>query len=181
MNTVILMLQWVNQEPYITSSLELVNYIFAAIFGMEFLIKYIGFGNRFFKDSWNVFDMIIVFITLAGIILSHNSQYQLGPQTTVIRSFRIARLFQFFKRNRSLKSTFQTFMVTLPSMVNIGTLMILIVFIYSILGVYLFAGVKRSGDLNEYANFESVVTGFITLIRITTGERWPNIMQALSR
>lgn len=72
-------------------------------------------------------------------------------------------------------------MVTLPSMVNIGTLMILIVFIYSILGVYLFAGVKRSGDLNEYANFESVVTGFITLIRITTGERWPNIMQALSR
>lgn len=40
---------------------------------MEFLIKYIGFGNRFFKDSWNVFDMIIVFITLAGIILSHNS------------------------------------------------------------------------------------------------------------
>jgi ATP-dependent 26S proteasome regulatory subunit len=88
------------------SALDTVNYIFASIFSLELIMKYIGFGNRLFKDSWNVFDTTIVFVTLLSIIISQNSQYQLGPQTTVIRSFRIARLFQFFKRNRALKSTF---------------------------------------------------------------------------
>ena len=46
------------------------------------------------------------------------------------------------KRNRALKSTFMTFVTTLPSMANIGSLLGLIIFIYSILGVYLFAEVK---------------------------------------
>lgn len=72
-------------------------------------------------------------------------------------------------------------MVTLPSMANIGSLLILIVLIYAILGVYLFAQVKLSGDLTDHANFRSVGTAFITLIRITTGESWPNLMEALSR
>jgi uncharacterized membrane protein (UPF0182 family) len=72
-------------------------------------------------------------------------------------------------------------MVTLPSMANIGSLLILIILIYAILGVYLFATVKLSGDLNVYANFQSVGTAFITLLRITTGESWPLLMQSLSK
>ena len=100
---------------------------------------------------------------------------------TIIRSFRIARVFFFFKRNRSLKGTFQTFIVTLPSMANIGSLLLLIILIYAILGVYLFSTVRLSGDLNENANFQSVGTAFITLIRIATGEKWQNLMKALSR
>lgn len=51
----------------------MINYIFAGIFTFEFLIKYIGFGNRYFKDPWNVFDVAIVVITLFSIILSRNS------------------------------------------------------------------------------------------------------------
>lgn len=133
--------------------LEYMNYIFAGIFTIEFLIKYIGFGNRYFRDRWNTFDMIIVILTLISIIVDQNSSLDLGPQTTVIRSFRIARIFYMLKRNRALKSTFMTFVATLPSMTNIGSLLALIIFIYSILGVYLFAEVKLQGNLNEKVNF----------------------------
>jgi hypothetical protein len=45
------------------------NYGFAAIFTIEFLIKYTGFGNRYFRDTWNIFDTVIVVITLLSIIL----------------------------------------------------------------------------------------------------------------
>ena len=77
----------------------------------------------------------------------------MGAQTTVIRSFRIARLFYMLKRFRALKSTFMTFLTTLPSMANIGSLLVLIILIYSILGVYLFAEVKLQGSTNKQVNF----------------------------
>jgi len=38
-------------------------------------------------------------------------------------------------------------------MANIGSLLILFVFIYSILGVYMFADIKLNGELNDNANF----------------------------
>ena len=46
-----------------------------------------------------------------------------------------------------------TFMVSLPAMANIGSLLLLIILIYAIMGVYLFAEVKVNKALNEHANF----------------------------
>jgi hypothetical protein len=86
-----------------------------------------------------------------------------------------------FKRNKALKSTFMTFIVTIPSMVNIGSLIVLIVMIYSILGVYLFAEVKINGALNDKVNFQSIGSSFVTMIGVMTGEKWPLIMESLSR
>jgi hypothetical protein len=160
--------------------LEYMNYVFAGIFTVEFLIKFVGFGYRYFRDGWNTFDMIIVTLTLISIAVDQSSTLDLGPQTTVIRSFRIARIFYMLKRNRALKSTFMTFLVTLPSLANIGSLLALIVLIYSILGVYVFADVKLQGEVNEKVNFQNVGTAFLTLIRAATGEKWPEIMEGLS-
>jgi hypothetical protein len=89
------------------SHLITLNYIFVVIFTSEFVIKIIGYGMRYFKDSWNTFDMIIVVLTLVSIAYgSNSSNSSIGPQTSVIRSFRIARVFLLFKRNKALKGTF---------------------------------------------------------------------------
>ena len=144
-------------------------------------MKILGYGTRFFKDPWNNFDLTIVSITIIGIILNASNSNEIGPQTTIIRSFRIARVFYFFKKNKTLRATLMTFLVSLPALVNIGTLLILVNTIYSILGVYLFADIKLNNDLDEHANFQSIGIAFLTLIRITTGEQWPNLMESLSR
>jgi Ion transport protein len=158
------------------------NFIFVGIFTAEFGIKLIGYGERYFKDRWNTFDMIIVILTLVSIVYGQSSSNnQLGPQTTVIRSFRIARIFFLFKRNRALKGTFQTFIGCIPAIANIGSLLLLIVMVYSILGVYLFAEVKFSGALTNEANFTTLGNAFLLLIRITTGEGWPQLMEAVSK
>jgi hypothetical protein len=52
---------------------------------------------------------------------------------------------------------------------------------FSILGVNLFAETKLNGILDETVNFQNLGSAFITLIRITTGEEWPKLMEALSR
>ena len=72
-------------------------------------------------------------------------------------------------------------MVTLPAMANVGSLLALFIFIYAILGVYLFADVMFNGELNTHANFSHIGVAFLTLIRISTGEDWPLLMDALSK
>jgi voltage-gated cation channel len=159
-----------------------VNFLFSVIFIFELAIKLIGFGWRYFRDPWNIFDIIIVTVSILGLIFSSSSDEEsLGPQTTIIRSFRIVRILFFFKKNRALKSTLMTFFASLPAMANIGGLLLIIILMYSILGVSLFADVMLNGSLDENANFKNLGAAFITLIRVTTGEDWPKIMEALSR
>lgn len=44
------------------------------IFTLEVSIKIVGYGLRMFKDSWNIFDIVIVLTTLIGIIIKSSSQ-----------------------------------------------------------------------------------------------------------
>ena len=77
----------------------------------------------------------------------------MGAQSTIIRSFKIARVLYFIKRNKALRSLIQVFLLSLPAMVNICGLLLLIILIYAILGVNLFAEVKLNGALTYNSNF----------------------------
>lgn len=77
----------------------------------------------------------------------------MGAQSTIIRSFKIARVLYFIKRNKALRSLIRVFLLSLPAMVNIGGLLLLIILIYAILGVNLFAEIKFNGALAENSNF----------------------------
>jgi len=52
-----------------TKTLDVMNFVFSSVFIAEFCIKLVGYGERYCKDSWNVFDMIIVVFTIIGIII----------------------------------------------------------------------------------------------------------------
>lgn len=90
-------------------------------------------------------------------------------------------MFKIFKRNKSLKIIFQTFIATLPALANVGSLMLLFLYMYSILGVFLFAHVKLSEPLDKVVNFQSIGYSLMTLFRIATGEKWNEIVHALIR
>ena len=80
-----------------------------------------------------------------------------------------------------MRLIFNTFVVTIPSLANIGGLLTLLLYLYSILGVFLFAPVKLQEFLNVHANFEGFGIAFLTLIRMATGEAWNEIMKDAKR
>ena len=108
---------------------------------MEAILKIIAFGKVYFKESWNIFDFIVVIATLVSVIITANTKVNLKGATTVIRSFRVLRVFRLIKRAKSLSLVFNTFLVTLPAMTNTGGLLFLLIYLYSIIGVTLFASV----------------------------------------
>ena len=67
---------------------------------------------------------------------------------------------------------FNTFVITLQSLVNIGALLLLIIYMYSVLGMILFGANMRSGLMNNYMKFENFINAFLTLFTVTTGDSW---------
>ena len=125
-------------------------------------------------------DFLIILFSWLGIIISELSAFQFGPQVTIIKSLRIVRLLFFITGNHALRSTIMTFLVTMPALLNMGGLLLLLIMIYAILGVYLFADVKLNGSLDGHSNFQSVSASLFTLFRALSGEEWPKIMEGVS-
>jgi hypothetical protein len=95
LNTIVLSLDIYNagSGEIEIKELEYFNYIFFAIFTLEVIFKVIGLGfKEFIKDKFNIFDVLIVFISLLEIILASGS----GTFTS-LRAFRLFRIFKIFR------------------------------------------------------------------------------------
>ena len=80
------------------------------------------------------------------------------------------------KVSKGLSRLFLTLLASIPSLVNVGTLLLLLLFIYSVAGMTLFSDVPRGIFVTDQANFETFYIAMITLFRCATGESWNGIM-----
>ncbi len=133
--------------------LEIFNYIFAAIFNIECVLKLIGLSYHYFTISaWNRFDFFIVLGTNFGIVMNFLPiNIDISTTVTVIRAFRIMRIVRLLKSYG--KVVLNTLINIIPSITNILMLIFLLFFIYSALGISLFATVKLGEEYNDKYNF----------------------------
>lgn len=98
----------------------------------------------------------------------------------VMRVFRIARLMRLVEFAKGVRQLLLALMISLPALFNIGTLLFLVLFIYSIIGMSLFSRVKKEGSLDDIINFETFGRSMLLLFRLSTGSGWNDIMEALT-
>lgn len=147
-NTISLALTWPGQPKTLVKTINIINYVCTVIFAIEVLAKIASFGLRYFKDEWNVFDFIVSMGSIIGVFLNELTPLSISSSTTILRSFRILRVFKLFKKQKSLKIIYETFIVTLPALVNVGGLLMLLVFIFAVLSMTLFAEVMLNGPMS---------------------------------
>jgi hypothetical protein len=70
--------------------------------------------------------------------------------------------------------------LSLPSLLNVGALTLLVLFIYSVLGCFTFGNVTVGEEIDGYNNFNNFHNAFLTLFRCMTGEDWFVIMFSVS-
>jgi hypothetical protein len=122
--------------------LDYINYGFAVIFALEAILKIISFGFKaYVRDRGNIFDFLIVILTIVTSIISITMELDFGASTTFIRALRMSRIFKFIQKSKQIKVIFETLIVTIPAITNIGGLLLLLLYMFSILGVFLFADV----------------------------------------
>ena len=103
LNTVCLALSWYGRPDNISLVLDLLNYIFTVIYTVEFAIKLIALRKEYFTDGWNVFDFIIVLAAWTGTVALQVFEIDVGPATTIVRSFRISRILKLIGKLPALQ------------------------------------------------------------------------------
>ena len=89
---------------------------------------------------------------------------------------------RLLKKAKRLNNMFNTFIHTIPTFISVFLLIIILIYIFAIMGNRIFPLVKLSGDLNEsHRNFKGFTSSFVTLTIIMTGENWYKLMFDLSR
>ena len=122
--------------------LEYANFGFAFIFNVEAIVKLIGLGKTYFNSSWNKFDLTIVIGTDIGLLFRlFKSKVDVATAATLVRAFRIMRIFRLIRASKNLKVLIDTLVYIIPSLLNLGFLILLLLFIYAALGINLFATV----------------------------------------
>ena len=156
-------------------TLEILNYIFTAIFTLEAIFKLIPYGLLYFKLGWNVFDFVVVVGSLLDIVLNSLNESSLkflrvGPQLArVLRVLRVTRLLRLVNRLRGLQMLIQTVIFSVGALTHVFLLLLILFFIYSILGVYLFNGITGGNVISGLNNFSNFGYSMLTLLRISTG------------
>ena len=180
LNTLVLAIYGVGIPQSIIDITEIANFGFSIVFLLEAIFKLIAYGKRYFSDYWNIFDFIIVLGSLFFIVLKYGFRITLlSSATQVFRALRIGRVFKLFRNLKSLQIIFSTFITTLPALMHVGGLMFLILYIFAVIGMNLFAKVKFNGPMQRWLNFQSLQNSLLTLLRCATGENWNDLMYAL--
>ena len=89
---------------------------------------------------------------------------------SAIRLFRIARLFRLLRFDKGLIQIFTAFVLSIPKLLNVGAILMLLLFLYSVMGLHLFSRVHFLSPHNEHANLRNSYRAFMTLFRCMTGE-----------
>jgi len=154
---------------------------FCVAFLFELLINMYGSWRApFFRQSWNYFDMFVVFI---GILILVRCPMP-GPLGLVLmlRSFRVFRL---FGKVESMKKILRSIFLSIPGMFNAFMILLLVVCIYAVLAVDLYSDyyvmvnpdpsapeTTSRGDRYAEEYYGTFFKALYTLFQILTGESW---------
>lgn len=171
LNTILLMMKYHGAPLDYTDVLSDCNLVFTILFTIECVMKMSSFGYKpYFKDAWNTFD----FITVAGSIIDATQLVNVG----FLRLFRAARLIKLLRRSVSIRILLFTFVQSIKALPYVMMLMIMLFFIYAIVGMQIFGNIALDSNtaIERHNNFRNIFQAFMMLFRCSTGEAWPDIM-----
>ncbi|XP_068971680.1 muscle calcium channel subunit alpha-1 isoform X8 [Bombus flavifrons] len=178
-NTVTLAMKFYRQPEIYTEALDVLNMIFTAVFALEFIFKLAAFRfKNYFGDAWNVFDFIIVLGSFIDIVYS-----EVNPGSTIIsinffRLFRVMRLVKLLSRGEGIRTLLWTFIKSFQALPYVALLIIMLFFIYAVIGMQVFGKIAIDDDtsIDRNNNFQSFPQAVLVLFRSATGEAWQDIM-----
>uniref|UniRef100_A0A7N8XU21 Sodium channel protein n=1 Tax=Mastacembelus armatus TaxID=205130 RepID=A0A7N8XU21_9TELE len=178
LNMVTMMVETDDQSQETEVVLYWVNFIFIVIFTGEFLLKLFALRHYYFTNGWNIFDVVVVILSIVGMFLADLiEKYFVSPTLfRVIRLARIGRILRLIKGAKGIRTLLFALMMSLPALFNIGLLLFLVMFIFSIFGMSNFGYVKHGAGIDDMYNFETFGNSMIILFMITTSAGWDGLL-----
>ncbi|GAB4360053.1 MAG: hypothetical protein Kow00114_13380 [Kiloniellaceae bacterium] len=129
--------------------------LIVAVFALEIAAKLWVYRRRFFSDAWNIFDFVVVAISLAPA----------SAAFSVLRALRVLRVLRLISVVPSMRKVVQALLGAIPGMASIVALLGLLYYVFSVMATKLFAAA-----FPEW--FGSIGASAYSLFQIMTLESW---------
>jgi voltage-gated sodium channel len=149
--------------PILVQAVTVLDVVITLIFLIEIVIRFLGEEDkkRFFHKAWNVFDTLIVVMSLVPI---EDSEMALIGR--LVRIFRVLRMVSIIPELRMLLNSLLT---ALPQLGYVMLMMFIIFYIYAAVGSTFFA------EINPVL-WGDIAVSLLTLFRVMTFEDWTDVM-----
>ncbi|OMH33925.1 ion transporter [Motiliproteus sp. MSK22-1] len=145
------------------SIIRILDWVVTLIFLFEICIRFIADEEkkRFFTKGWNIFDSLIVIISLIPI-----EDSEMAFVGRLVRIFRVLRMISIVPELRVLLNSL---LKALPQLGYVVLLMFIIFYIYAAIGSTIF------GAINPEL-WRDITISMLTLFRVMTFEDWTDVM-----
>jgi len=149
--------------PLLIDVVGVLDILITLIFLFEIIVRFVGEPNkrRFFHSAWNVFDTLIVIVSLIPI---EDSEMALIGR--LVRIFRVLRMVSIIPELRMLLNSL---VKALPQLGYVVLMMFIIFYIYAAVGSTFFA------EINPVL-WGDIAVSLLTLFRVMTFEDWTDVM-----
>ncbi|MEO9683021.1 ion transporter, partial [Tateyamaria sp.] len=144
---------WAQQN--IAGLLDVLDRIVLTIFVVELLLKLYAYGLSFFRNSWNIFDLLVVSV---GLLPSSSG-------LSVLRGLRVIRAMRLLSVIPQMRAVVQALLDALPGM---GAVIVMISIVFYIFGVM--ATIMYGNAFDEW--FGTLGRSLYSLFQIMTLESW---------
>ena len=153
-------------NSFVKKTIQILDYAITIFFVVEILIRFTSEPKKlnFFKNGWNIFDTLIVCISL--IPIPNNSSFLL---LRLLRVFRVLRIISVIPE---LKMIIEALLQSVKRVFYVSLLLFIILYIYATIGSILF-----SDDIPS--RWGNVGTAMITLFQVLTLSSWEQVMLPL--
>ena len=144
------------------------------VYIVEAYLKISAYGNAYFQDGWNIFDFLIVVVSVLVLLLSALAiAVQIPVQVLrTIRLFRVVRPFKLLSMFRTLRVIVEAIGRSIPAVLWTCLLLLIVLYVFDVIGVFVFGK-----ELPTY--FDDLTTGMFTMFQIVTLEGWPDIARPI--
>uniref|UniRef100_A0A8D2J6K2 Sodium channel protein type 2 subunit alpha n=1 Tax=Varanus komodoensis TaxID=61221 RepID=A0A8D2J6K2_VARKO len=133
LNTLFMSMEHYPIEKSFSDVLKNGNLVFTGIFTAEMVLKIIAMDPYYyFQEGWNIFDSIIVSLSLMELGLAN------VEGLSVLRSFRLLRVFKLAKSWPTLNMLIKIIGNSVGALGNLTLVLAIIVFIFAVVGMQLF-------------------------------------------
>ena len=148
------------------SIFKIFDFLITVFFTVEISVRYIGEPKKklFFKNGWNVFDTIIVLVSIIP----------LGPDSSILllRLLRIFRVLRLISAVPELKELIEALFLSIKRVFYVALLLFIILYIYASFGAILFGA-------EDPVRWRDLGISMITLVQVLTLSSWEQVMLPL--
>lgn len=164
-----------------TLQIEVAEYVFFCIYFVEAVYKIFAMGSStYFSSKFNKLDFAVVALSIPELALAYTGREDLTINISVLRSFRIVRLFRYTGYWESMRDFSYGLIDNFASIMSLVTLLLIFIFVAALMGMQLFGGRFYADAGLPRTNFDNFSGAYAAIFQLVTGEDWNVVMYASS-